>query len=355
MYAWRLHEVSDIRLEEIEKPAPGKGEVLLAVKAVGICGSDIPRIYQNGAHVMPLTLGHEFSGQVVALGEEVDSTWLGKAVGVFPLMPCNTCLSCKKGYYEMCSHYNYLGSRTDGAFAEYVVAPVSNLVALPEGVTYEQAAMLEPMAVAIHAMRKVSIKESDWIVVCGLGAIGQFLVMFLQNRGFKNILAIGNKDFQLQQVLKAGIPENQCFDSRTGKVKEWIIEKTSGVGADVYFEAVGRNDTIEQAVDSIAPGGSICLIGNPFSDLSMDKMIYWKVLKYQMKLFGTWNSSFFPGPTTEAFGTSDWEYVIDLLAKKEIAPEKYISHRLPLKDLEKGLHIMRDKTEDFCKVMVVME
>ena len=108
MQGYVLHGIGDIRLEEVEKPKPEKGMVLVKVMAAGICGSDIPRIYQTGAHRMPLIPGHEFSGRVEALGEGVSETWLGKRVGIFPLMPCGTCPQCLKKQYEMCQHYNYM-------------------------------------------------------------------------------------------------------------------------------------------------------------------------------------------------------------------------------------------------------
>ena len=155
MKAWVLHRINDIRLETVEMPAPQSGEVLVAVKAVGICGSDIPRIYRTGAHRHPLIPGHEFSGVVEVLGKDADSAWLGKRVGVFPLIPCRACGPCMRGQYEMCRNYDYLGSRRDGGFAEYAAVPADNLIELPDNISFEEAAMLEPMAVAVHAMRRV--------------------------------------------------------------------------------------------------------------------------------------------------------------------------------------------------------
>ena len=153
MKAWVLHGVGDIRFEEVETPQPADGEVLVAVRAAGICGSDIPRIYQTGAHVQPLIPGHEFAGQVVGTGRDVSADWQNRRVGIFPLIPCKNCVSCQKQHYELCRSYSYLGSRRNGGFAEYVTVPAWNLIALPDAVSYEQAAMMEPMAVAVHAMR----------------------------------------------------------------------------------------------------------------------------------------------------------------------------------------------------------
>ena len=207
MKAWVLHGINDLRLEEINTPTIGENEVLLAVKAAGICGSDIPRVFHTGTYSYPLIPGHEFAGQVIAVGASVDEKWQGKRVGVFPLIPCEECLPCQKEQYEMCRHYSYLGSRCDGGFAEYAAVPEKNLISLPEGVSFEEAAMLEPMAVAVHAMRKIAPAPGECIVICGMGTIGLFLLMFLLEAGHKNIFVIGNKEFQKRMAQKIGLPE----------------------------------------------------------------------------------------------------------------------------------------------------
>ena len=123
MKAWNLHDINDFRYEEVDDPVLMPGEVLVKVRAIGICGSDIPRVYKEGAHRMPLIIGHEFAGEVVEVGEGVSADWLGGRVGVFPLIPCKECGPCRKKMYEMCRSYSYLGSRRDGGFAEYVAVP----------------------------------------------------------------------------------------------------------------------------------------------------------------------------------------------------------------------------------------
>ena len=169
MKAWVLEDIGNIKYKEVLKPQISENEVLVQVKAAGICGSDIPRIYQTGAHQMPLIPGHEFSGQVVQTGENADVKWQNKRVGIFPLIPCHNCVACQKGQYELCRNYSYLGSRRDGGFAEYVAVPECNLIELPENVSYEEAAMLEPMSVACHALRRVKVSPDDTVAVCGLG------------------------------------------------------------------------------------------------------------------------------------------------------------------------------------------
>ncbi|MDE5938056.1 MAG: galactitol-1-phosphate 5-dehydrogenase [Lachnospiraceae bacterium] len=349
MKAWVLHGVRDLRFEDINSPIVGENEVLLAVKAAGICGSDIPRIFYTGTYSFPLIPGHEFAGQVAAVGAGADPKWQGQRVGVFPLIPCGECLPCQKEQYEMCRHYSYLGSRRDGAFAEYVAVPEENLIALPEGVSFEEAAMLEPMSVAVHAMRKTAPAAGECIVICGLGTIGLFLLMFLLEAGHRNIYVIGNKEFQRQMAVKLGLPETSFCDSRTQDAEKWLLERTDGKGADVFFECVGRNETVVQAVGLTGPGGRIMLVGNPASDMSLPKAVYWKILRNQLTLFGTWNSSFTHSPE------DDWHYVLDRLEKGRIAPAQTITHRIPLEEMDRGLAVMRDKREEYGKVMCVTD
>lgn len=351
MRAWVLHGVDDLRWEETECPGLKADEVLVAVKAAGICGSDIPRIYRDGTYSFPLVPGHEFSGIVAEAGKAVEQEWLGKRVGVFPLIPCKTCVPCKSGQYEMCRNYSYLGSRRDGGFAEYVAVPADNLIALPKEVSFEAAAMLEPMAVAVHAMRRTWLREMDTVAVCGLGTIGLLLLMALLAAGEDGeavpgrILAIGNKKAQRDRALELGLPEECYCDGETQDVRNWLTERTEGLGVSVFYECVGKNETISQAIDMTAPGGRVVLVGNPVSDMALEKRVYWKILRNQLAVMGTWNSSF-----THS-GEDDWHYALKGIAGGSLKPERLISHRMHLAELETGLRVMRDKTEDYVKII----
>jgi L-iditol 2-dehydrogenase len=285
----------------------------------------------------------------------------------------------------MCRSYSYLGSRRDGAFAEHVSVPVWNLIELPDLVSFEEAAMLEPMSVAVHAMRiglgpasKIesmnvaitndsdervddnidfyydktvnkygniinnSVKEKN-VVVCGLGTIGLLLTQFLLDAGYKNLYVIGNKDLQKSLAIKIGIAPDHFCDSRVVDAGKWLADKTGGT--DLFFECVGRNECISLAVDSAAPGGRIVLVGNPYSDITFSRNTYWKILRNQLTVMGTWNSSF-------SGADDDWYYVLERLSAKRINPTLLITHRYSLEQLDAGLHVMKDKKEEYCKVMI---
>lgn len=354
MKAWVLEDVGKFTLKEVPKPDASDGNVIVKVKAAGICGSDIQRVYENGAHKMPLIIGHEFSGQVENVGRDVSKDLIGKRVGIFPLIPCRQCPSCLLKKYEMCTQYSYLGSRTDGGFAEYVSVPAWNLIALPDEVSYEQAAMLEPMAVAVHAMRRIDIRQEASVAVCGLGTIGQLLIMFLLERGVKNVYAIGSKAVQRESVTALGLPEENFCDSSLVDVKDFINGKTESKGVEVFFECVGRNETVAQAIEVAAADGQICMVGNPYSDMMLNRDIYWKILRRQLRITGTWNSSYL-GESDEEAPADDWHYVIRRLKEGHfIKPEKLITHRLSMEQLESGFEIMRDKKEPYIKIMMVV-
>ncbi len=353
MKAWILHDINNIRYEDTRIPEHQNGEVLIHVMAAGVCGSDIPRIFKTGAHKMPLIPGHEFSGMVEEVGEGVDAVWKNKHVGVFPLIPCEKCSPCMTDHPEMCRDYSYVGSRRDGAFAEYVTVPVANLIELPENVSFEAAAMLEPMAVSVHAMRMALDDETDIdkkIVVCGLGTIGLLLVSFLVERGCNNIFVVGRKDGQKKRALAIGIPEDHYCDERTENVRTWISERIGG--ADIFFECVGKNECVSLGIDSLAPGGVMITVGNPCSDMLLPRDTYWKILRNQLTLKGTWNSTFLKQDSPQAL-SDDWRYVLERLAAGTVNPELLITHRLAMQDLFTGLTVMRDKTEDYCKVMMI--
>ena len=349
MRAQVLHEINKLMYEEVPDPEPKEGEVLVKVRAAGVCGSDIPRIYRTGAHRMPLIPGHEFAGEVVETGSGVTQTWIGKRVGIFPLIPCKNCAMCRAGHYELCRDYDYIGSRRDGAFAEYVTVPEWNLMELPDQVTFAQAAMMEPMAVAVHAMRRgLSKADNLSVAVLGLGTIGTLLAMFLRESGVKELYVIGNKEPQRKRMELLGIPAGNYCDGKKEDPVKWLSERTeSRSGADVVFECVGTDQACRQALGLAAPMGTVVLVGNPSGDMRLLQNDYWKILRNQLTVTGTWNSAF--GENTG----NDWGYVLKKLEGGRISPEKLITQTFPLKELPVGLQIMRDKTEDFCKVMVI--
>ena len=175
MKAAVLRGVDDLRIEDYDIPAIGDDDVLVKVTAAGICGSDIPRVLTTGTYHFPTIPGHEFGGIVVETGKNADKNLLNKRVSVIPLIPCRTCPQCEVGNFAQCSNYEYLGSRNDGGFAEYCLVPKENLVVLPDNVTEDGAALLEPITVAQHVVLNNGVNFGDNVAVYGLGQDIYFL------------------------------------------------------------------------------------------------------------------------------------------------------------------------------------
>jgi len=176
MKAGVVYGQNDIRFEDIQKPIPEKGQVLIKVKYTGICGSDIPRVLGHACHYFPNILGHEFSGIVEEVGEGVSSLRKGDRVAGVPLIPCMNCDDCLKGNYSLCKHYSFIGSREFGSFAEYVVVPECNAVKFDQTVSFEQGAFFEPVAVALHGLQRVNYIGGKSVAILGGGTIGMFVM-----------------------------------------------------------------------------------------------------------------------------------------------------------------------------------
>lgn len=345
--AWVLREIGAIRLENVEIPVPKSGEVRIRVMAAGICGSDIPRIYETGAHKMPIIPGHEFSGIVDETGKDVDKALVGKRVAVFPKIACGKCDMCLSGMPLLCRNYDYVGSRRNGAFAEYVTAPAGNLLEIPDNIGFEEAAMLEPFAVAANAVRMgTGLGDAGLpVAVCGLGTIGLMVVSLLKEAGYKNIYVIGNKNGQKIRTMNLGVPEECYCDSLKSDPTKWLYDMTGGVCA--YYECVGKNETIKLGMEVLGPCGKLILVGNPYSDMYFSRDVWWKLLRNRITVEGIWNSSFGHEDLD-----NDWNYVLERMTRDKLHPDKLISHILDLEDLEKGFLIMRDKKEDYCKIIM---
>lgn len=347
MKAYVLECVGKLEYREIDVPQIRRGEVLVEVKAAGICGSDIPRIFETGTYSFPLIPGHEFAGIVVKVGEGVEKSWLNKKVGIFPLIPCMECPSCREEAYEMCYHYNYLGSRCNGGFAEYAAVPAWNLLELPKEFDMRQAAMLEPAAVALHAARKLCLKKENSIALFGLGTIGVILTQWLALYGVEKVIATGHRE-EFGSVMQKTANQKYVYgDAHEMGNREWVKKYTHELGADIVIDCIGNSESLSDCLESVKPGGQILMVGNPTGDMCLTQKVYWKLLRKQVKLLGTWNSSFTHRKE------DDWHTVVQACVEGKLDLLSLISHELPFEGLKEGLDIMREKREYRNKIMIV--
>lgn len=344
MKACVLHAIGDLRLEDLPTAMPQKGEALVRVAACGVCGSDIPRVFTKGTYQFPLVPGHEFSGVVEAVGSGVDPVWKGRRVAVFPLIPCRNCAACEIGAYAQCQDYDYLGSRCDGAFAEYVTAPVANLVPVPEDLSLEEAAMAEPAAVAAHALGRAGLELGDNVLIFGAGPIGLLLGQWAEAWGAGKVMLVDIDLAKLRFARAQGFLH--LFDATPGGVEEWVKTKT-GRGADVVIEGSGSPAAFEQCMGAARPFGAVVLMGNPVGSMTLSQPAYWAILRRELRVLGTWNSSFAELPRNE------WKLALDFMASGRLKVQPLITHRTGLDGLRDHLVMMRDRREFFNKVMLV--
>ena len=348
MKAYVLEGIGQLEYKEVPTPVLKENEVLVEVKAVGICGSDIPRIFETGTYHFPTIPGHEFSGKVVEAGKSVSGDWSGKKVGVFPLIPCMECPACRKKQYEMCSHYNYLGSRCDGGFAEYVAVPEWNLIELPQQVNYAEAALLEPASVSLHSVRRLNWQEPiETVTLLGLGTIGVLITEWLKIFGVRKVYATGHSEGHGKLMQSVTTQEYEYRNARQPAALEWVMKETNELGTDVVFDCVGTAQSLAEAIGCVRSGGQIMIVANPKGDIRLPKDLYWKILRKQIRVTGTWNSTFVHEEC------DDWNTVLQKTATGELHLQELISHEFSFDKLDDGLNLMRNKNEYRNKIMIV--
>ncbi len=330
-----MYTPGDIRLEDVPKPVAGPGEVLLKVDAVGVCGSDLPRMLVKGAHKMPLICGHEFSGRIEALGEGVEGFGVGELMAVAPLIPTEPCDQSLTGNFSRARNYDYFGSRRDGAYAEYVAVPTGNLLRAPADADPRAVAMTDPASIALHAIWKAKPTMGDRGGVIGCGPIGLFAIQWMRMMGCTEIVAVDVSERKLAQAREAGAD----FTYLAG---ETVPREHA---CDLIIEAAGHPSSINAAARMAAPGGHVVFIGIPVGDVSLDNATFQHFLRQEVSLHGSWNSFGAPFPGKQ------WHVTLDALVTGKLQWEFMISHELPLEELPAMFETLKGKNDFFSKIM----
>jgi len=346
MYALVLHGVGDARYESVPIPRPGPGMARVRVASCGVCGSDLPRMFVKGTYRFPTICGHEFAGTVDAVGEGVSEYSPGDRVTAFPLIWCDRCPACESGEYAQCSSYDYLGSRSDGAFAEYVVAPSRNLLRVPDGISLEAASMTEPAAVALHAIRRVPEPlVGETVAVFGAGPIGLLVSQWARICGAGTVVIFDLVPRKLETARDLGF--RYTFDAGARNPVEEIRALTGDHGAGVCMEAAGAPVALRRCIEAARPGGHVVILGNPGADVMLPASLVSLAMRSELSLHGSWNSRF------SATGRNDdWHAVLSAAARGRLALEPLISHRVPLAEAFDVLKMMRDQAGLFSKVLI---
>ncbi len=253
----------------------------------------------------------------------------------------------------MCRNYDYLGSRRDGGFAEYAAVPVWNLIELPDGMRMEAAAMLEPASVALHAVRRLKIAPGDTAALFGLGTIGLIAAQWLRIFGVRTLYAAGHHKEHGMKMKQTAHASYEYLDAggKEGdrEVVSRILEATGGAGVSIAIDCAGTNETLANCLNCVKPGGQVLAVGNPKGDMALEKEVYWKLLRKQLRVTGTWNSSFCHDPG------DDWHTVIDAYGKGTLHLTDLITHRFAFDQLKTGLAAAKERIEYQNKIMIVNE
>lgn len=269
MKAARWHGAKDIRVENILEPKVSKGKVKIKVEWTGICGSDLheylagPILIPTTPHPLskemsPLVMGHEFSGIVVEVGEGVTKVTKGDRVVVEPILSCGKCEPCKQGKYNLCDQLGFHGlSGGGGGFAEYTLVCENMVHKMPDGLSFEQGALVEPAAVALHAVRNSKLKAGDKVAVFGAGTIGLLVIESLKVAGATEIYAVEVSPTRAKKALELGA--TQVIDPTKENAVETIKKATNG-GVDVAFEVTGVKPVFNQVIEAIKYNGEVIVV-----------------------------------------------------------------------------------------------
>ncbi len=309
----------ELDYSEQPEPAIGPEDVLVRVRACGICGSDIHGLDgSTGRRVPPLIMGHEAAGVIESVGAGVTEWKPGDRVTFDSMVSCGKCHFCKRGEINLCDARQVLGVSTGeyrrhGAFAEYVSVPQRILYRLPDNVPFEHAAMIEPISVAVHAVNVTPIEMGDTAVVVGSGMIGLLTIQAARVAGCTRVFAVDLDDAKLALAKELGADEG--FNPKNCDVVAEILARTDGRGADVVLEAVGATEPIKTAIAVVRKGGTVTLIGNitPKIDLNLQA-----VVTREIRLQGTCGSC------------GEYPACIDLLSRGLVKVDPFISAKAPL-------------------------
>lgn len=319
MKALVLVDYQKLLIQEVPRPQCGPGEVLVAVKACGICGSDVHGLDgSTGRRRPPLIMGHEAAGVIAEVGSGVHHWQAGDRVTFDSTIHCGRCEYCRRGQVNLCEQRRVLGVSCaeysqPGAFAEFVVVPEHILYRLPDALSFEHAALIEPFTVAFHAAGRKRPSLNDSAVIIGCGMIGLALLQTLRLAGFGRILAVDTAPDRLSQAAAFGA--DATINAASGQALEEILKLTGGAGADHVFEAVGLGPTVDLAVRCVRKGGAVTLVGNvaPRVELALQQ-----VVTREVSLFGSCASA------------GEYPACLDLMARGRLNAAPLLSAVAPL-------------------------
>ena len=341
MKALVLKEYCQFAVEDFPVPVLQPDEVLVRVRACGICGSDVHGMDgSSGRRIPPIVMGHEAAGMIAEIGSGVIGWKKGDRVTFDSTVSCGECWYCRRGEINLCENRRVLGVscgeyRRHGAFAEFVAVPQRILYRLPENLSFEQAAMVEAVSVAVHAVERTPLTLNASVAVVGTGMIGLLVVQVLRARGCGRIIAIDLDEGKLKLASRFGATD--MLNASEADVQEKIRELTNGRGVDAAFEVVGLSPTVKTAIDSVRKGGSVTLVGNlkPQVELPLQA-----VVTRELTLIGTCSSA------------GEYPACLELIASGKVNVTDFISATPPLEEGAKWFERLYAGEKGLMKVLL---
>jgi L-iditol 2-dehydrogenase len=328
-----------IEMTEVDVPVPKEGEVLVQVKATGLCGSDVDGYL--GKHPMigyPIIMGHECSGVVAALGPGVTGVAQSDAVVVEPFFTCKKCPACLRGKYNLCKDLLIIGHQIPGSLAEYVLAESMFVHPKPENIGFDEAAIVEPLSGSLHAVKRAGVTIGDFTVVIGAGTMGSFALQHCRNAGAETLIA-DVEDFKLE--LAASLGADHTLNVKRENLRDRVQELTGGVGADVVIEACGHPATLAQTTTLVKRGGTIMLIG--WSGNKADPFDLTSLTLDELTVLGTLGFAW------------DFPTALGLAGRGKVDLGAIISHHFPLEKTEEAIKLFHSGKERAWKIIITYD
>lgn len=338
----------DVQYIDYKEPEVSEGMVKIKIKASGICGSDIPRVLHNGVHFYPIVLGHEFSGDVVEIGEGVTKVKVGDRVSGAPLLPCLTCEDCQHGNYSLCKNYSFIGSRKQGSNADFVVIPERNAVPFDASIPYEQGAMFEPSTVALHGLFQNDYKGGEKVAILGGGTIGIFTMQWAKIFGAAEVVVFDISDERLELATRMGA--TKTFNTTKENFMEEVKEFTQGKGFRYVFETAGQTATMYMAFELAGNKANVCFIGTPHVDLTFTPKMWENMNRKEFKLTGSWMSYSAPYPGKE------WDLTAHYFKTGQLKFDPaFIAEKMPMSQAQEAFMLFKEPGRVKGKVLLINE
>lgn len=348
MKAAVLHAKDDIRYEEIPMPEVGPGQVKVRVKAAGICGSDVPRVLGDSAWFFPIVLGHEWCGEIVEVASDVIALKVGNRVTCAPHMPCFKCTDCQNGYFGSCKDYNFIGTKRQGGFAEYVVIDEINAVKHDPKATYQEVLMFEPATVGCHGLRRANFQGGSTVAILGCGTVGVFTAQWAKAMGARKVAVFDIADERLDLAMRLGC--DATINSKDAGWKERAMELTDGRGFDYVFETAGTPATMKMSYYLVGTRGTVCMIGYPSVPVAFEAEETFELIRKEFSVVGS-RMSFtppFPGP--------DWTLTAEYFAKGALKYDPSMIYKeMKMEQVKEAFDLFRTPGQVKGKVMLVYD